>query len=72
MSRGPGWEFFGDTLKDLIRRDDIQGLKEVLLDPDEDRYRSVSPLIMLLMTPEDGQRFRPPHRVITADMLTVD
>ncbi|WP_257181297.1 hypothetical protein [Corynebacterium cystitidis] len=72
VSHGTGWEYFGNALKDLIRRDDVEGLKEVLLTPDEDRYRSISPLLMLLMTPEEGQRFRPPPRVATPDMLTVD
>lgn len=74
MSSGEGWEGYGNTLKEPIRRNDIEGLKAVLLDPDDDRYRSISPLIMLLMPPEESQAIRKRQHpgVVTPDMLVVD
>lgn len=71
MSQGPDWDTYAAVLKELIHREDIDGLKEVLLSPSCDRYRSISPLIMLLMTPEEGQQFRPHMPVVTPDMLMV-
>ena len=71
MSRGPGWDAYAAVLKELIRREDIDGLRDVLLSPSCDRYRSISPLIMLLMTPEEGQQFRQRMPVVTPDMLKI-
>ena len=71
LSGGNGWDFYGNILKELIRDNNIDGLREVLLSPQGDRYRSISPLIILLLSPEEGMKFRSNQRVITPEMLTI-
>ncbi|QNE89172.1 hypothetical protein H0194_08935 [Corynebacterium incognita] len=72
-STGPGWEGYAAELKHLINNDDITGLKQRLLPATDegDRYRSISPLLMLLLTPEEGQALKPPYRLVTPEMLNV-